>query len=157
MIPKLYMKLIAGGIIAILIGVFIASWLARGREIDRLASWQQTVVDTTTLATVEPDAKGQRKLLTPEQVPGAIAALKQSFVNADQLLAAIDQAALKDAAISDKLDANLASILEDQARRSAGVNATISALLNRKPSGDKTLDCEAMASDSEAAWNGWRN
>lgn len=157
MMPSLYIKLIAGALGAILLGVLVASWMSRGREIERLEGWQRVVVDTTTLATVAPDAKGQRKMLTPDQVPGAIAALKLSFDNADHELDEINDAALKDKAIQDKLDANLAAILGDMAKRSAGTNAAITALLGRKGTGDKAQDCAIMEADSAAAWDGWRN
>lgn len=155
--PTMYWKLIGGGILAVLVGIAVASWLARGREIVRLSDWQATVIDTTTLATVDPDDKGRRKLLSAAQVPGAIAALKRSFDNASTTLATIDAAALKDKAISDKLDASLAAILADQAKRSAGTNATIADLLNRKSSGDAAKDCAVISADSETPWNGWRN
>lgn len=156
-ITPFYWKLIGGGLAALLVGVFVASWLARGREIDRLKDWQSTVVLSATQATVEPDKKGNRKMLSPDQVPSAIAALRRTADNAESTLASIDQAALKDKAISDKLDAALDSILADNDKKAEGSNAAIKALLERKATGDREKDCAAMDADSQAPWTGWRN
>lgn len=155
-INKLYAKLIGGAVLVIIVGVFIASWLARGREIERLAEWQSTVVHAATLATVEPDSKGKRKLLTTDSVPAAIAALKSTADNAAGALASIDLAALKDKAIQQKLDAQLAAILAGQDENAAGAKARITDLLKRGSTGDRDKDCEAMSADSNAAWDGWR-
>lgn len=155
-INSLYAKLIGGALLAIIVGVFIASWLARGREVERLADWQDLVVHSATLATVEPDSKGVRKLLTPESVPAAISALKSSADNANATLAGIDAAALKDKAIQRKLDEQLAAILENQDKSAEGAKARITDLLKRQATGDKEKDCAAMESDSNAPWDGWR-
>ena len=155
-INALYAKLIGGAILAIIVGVFIASWLARGREIDRLSEWQSTVIHAATLATVEPDKKGKRLLLTADSVPSAIAALKSTADNANAALAAIDAAALKDKAIQRKLDEQLAAILASQDKDAAGAKARIADLLKRQATGDKDKDCAVMESDSNAAWDGWR-
>lgn len=155
-INALYAKIIGGAVLALLIGVFVASWLARGREIDRLKEWQDLVVHSATLATVEPDRKGIRKLLTPESVPAAISALKSSADNANNALAQIDAAALKDKAIQQKLDEQLAAILENQDKSAEGAKARITDLMKRQATGDKEKDCAIMENDSNAAWDGWR-
>jgi hypothetical protein len=153
----MYWKLIGGGVLALLVGAFVASWLARGREIDRLTDYQNTVVLATTQATVEPDRKGKRKLLDPDAVPAAIAALRRTADNAESTLASIDQAALKDKAIQRRLDEQLALILEGQDQAATGSSAAIRDLLARRPSGDATQDCKVMEQDSNAPWDGWRN
>ena len=155
-INSLYAKLIGGAVLALIVGVFIASWLARGREIDRLAEWQSTVIHAATLATVEPDSKGKRLLLTADSVPSAIAALKSTADNANAALNNIDAAALKDKAIQRKLDEQLAAILASQDKDAAGAKARIADLLKRQATGDKDKDCAVMESDSNAAWDGWR-
>lgn len=149
-------KLIGGAFAALLLGLLVASWMARGKEVDRLAEWQSTIVQATTLATVEPDAKGKRKSLEPSQIPAAIAALKRTADNAESTLAGIDAGALKDKAISDKLDKSLDALLADQDKRSAGTTATLKSLLERKTTGDREKDCAIMEDDSNAAWSGWR-
>lgn len=149
-------KLIGGGIVVVLVGVFIASWMARGREIERLADWQSTVVQATTLATVEPDKKGNRDLLDPNQVPAAIAALRRSADNATAQLEAIDQAALKDKALQRRLDEQLAAILDSQDRSAEGTRARLNDLLTRQATGDREQDCAIMENDSNAPWDGWR-
>lgn len=155
-INKFYAKLIGGAILAIIVGVFIASWLARGREIDRLTEWQSTVIHSATLATVEPDKNGNRKLLTADSVPAAISALKATADNANAALASIDAAALKDKALQRKLDEQLAAILASQDENAAGAKARIADLLKRQSTGDRDKDCQIMEDDSNAAWNGWR-
>lgn len=152
----LHFKLIGGAIAAILIGLLVTSWLARGREIDRLESWQTTIVGVTTDATVEPGKDGKRKLLTPEQVAGAIAGLKRSYDAAESTLAGIDQAAEKDKAIQRQLDEQLAAILAGQDKSAEGSAATIRALVARVSSGNAEEDCKVMEDDSNAAWDGWR-
>lgn len=97
-----------------------------------------------------------RKLLTPESVPAAISALKSTADNANAALASIDAAALKDKALQRKLDEQLAAILASQDEDAAGAKARIADLLKRGTTGDKDKDCEVMAADSNAAWDGWR-
>lgn len=155
-INALYAKLIGGAVLALIIGVFIASWLARGAKIERLEELQSTIVHAATLATVEPDKKGKRLLLTPDSVPAAIAALKSTADNANAALTAIDAAALKDKALQRKLDEQLAAILASQEEEAAGTKARITDLLKRGSTGDKDKDCQVMAEDSNAAWDGWR-
>ena len=150
-------KLIGGAVLALLVGVFVASWLARGREIDRLNDWQDTVVLAATQATVEPDKNGKRKHLDPGAVPAAVAALRRTADNAESTLAAIDQVALKDKAIQRQLDEQLAAILMGQDRAAAGSSATIRDLLQRRASGDPAQDCKVMEQDSNTPWDGWRN
>lgn len=150
-------KLIGGAVLALLVGIFVASWLARGREIDRLKDYQSTVVLAATQATVEPDKNGKRKLLNPDAVPAAIAALRRTADNAESTLASIDQAALKDKAIQARLDEQLSQILAGQDRAAAGSSATIRDLLQRRASGDPEQDCKAMETDSNTPWTGWRN
>lgn len=150
-------KLIGGAVLALLVGIFVASWLARGREIDRLKDYQSTVVLAATQATVEPDKNGKRKLLNPDAVPAAIAALRRTADNAESTLASIDQAALKDKAIQARLDEQLSQILASQDRAAAGSSATIRDLLQRRASGDPEQDCKAMETDSNTPWTGWRN
>lgn len=152
----LYWKLIGGGIAVILIGVFIASWLARGAEIERLSEWQSTVVQATTLATVEPDSKGRRAALDPSQVPAAIAALRRTADNATSQLEAIDQASLRDQALQRRLDEQLAAILDSQDRSAEGTRARLNDLLTRQATGDREQDCAIMENDSNAPWDGWR-
>lgn len=152
----LYIKLIGGAVLAALLGIGVSSWLARGAKIDRLESDIAVVVQSATVATVEPDKNGKRKLLTFDQVPAAIAALRSSKDRAESTLAGIDQAAIRDKAISARLDAQLSAILDGQDASAAGTKARITDLLTRQATGDRELDCAAMDADSNAAWDGWR-
>jgi len=152
----LTMKLIGGAVVAVLIGLLFTSWLSRGREIDRLNSWQTTVIGVTTDATVEPGKDGKRKLLTAEQIPGAIAALKRSYDNAESTLAGIDKAALQDKEIQRQLDKQLAAILAGQDKSAGASAATIRELMARAATGDREKDCQLMDQDSNAPWDAWR-
>lgn len=152
----LYIKLIAGAVIAAVLGIGVSSWLARGARIDRLEDWQATVVLAATTATVAPDKDGKRTLLQPSQVPSAIAALRSSKDAAESTLAGIDMAAVRDKAVSARLDSLLASVLEGQDATAAGTKARITDLLTRQATGDREKDCQAMEADSNAAWDGWR-
>lgn len=149
-------KLIAGGVIAALLGIGVSSWLARGAKIDRLESTLTTITLAATQATVEPGKNGKRELLTPDQVPAAIAGLKSSHDSAAGALAAIDIAAQRDKQIQARLDAQLSAILDNQDATAAGTKARITDLLNRASTGDRDKDCTAMEADSNAAWDGWR-
>lgn len=155
-INALYAKLIGGAVLALVVGVFVAAFLARGAKIERLEELQSAMVHSATLATVAPDRNGKRLLLTPESVPAAISALKSTADNANAALASIDAAALKDKALQRKLDEQLAAILASQDASAEGAKARIADLLKRGTTGDKDKDCEVMAADSNAAWDGWR-
>lgn len=149
-------KLIGGGVAAAALGVGVASWLSRGAEIERLESWQTTVVQSVTLATVEPDKNGIRKALRPEDVPVAVAALAASKASCESTLDGIDKAALKDKAIQTKLDEQLSALLDGQDKAAEGASARLRDLLTRQATGDHEKDCAIMESDSNAAWDGWR-
>lgn len=140
-----------GGVIAAALGIGVASWLARGAEIERLSDWQTSV----TLAVAQAGKPGTK--LKPSEVPAAIQALRFSRDNAEHALNSIDAAALKDKAIQAKLDEQLAAILDSQDETAAGTRARITDLLTRKATGDKEADCATIEADSNAAWNGWRN
>lgn len=148
---RLYWKLIGGGIVAIMVGVFFASWLARGREVQRLADWQASVTQLV------GQADESTKALDPNQVPAAIARIRGRLFVAQNTVDSIDLASKKDKEISDKLDLALDKLLASQDTQSDGSAMAIKALLERKASGDREKDCAAMEADSEAAWNGWRN
>lgn len=148
---RLYWKLIGGGIVAIMVGMFFASWLARGREVQRLADWQASVTQLV------GQADESAKALDPNQVPAAIARIRGRLFVAQNTVDSIDLASKKDKEISDKLDLALDKLLASQDVQADGSALAIKALLERKASGDREKDCAAMEADSEAAWNGWRN
>lgn len=155
-ISPFYWKLIGSAVFAALLGIGIASWLSRGAQIERLKETQATMVQAVTQATVPPGKDGKRKLLSPDQVPAAVAALKSSYDSAESTLAGIDRAALADKALQSKLDAQLSAILAGQDKAAEGTRSRITDLLTRKATGDREKDCQAMDADSNAAWDGWR-
>lgn len=151
MFPSLYVKLIGGAVGAAALGIGIASWLARGAEIERLEDWQSSI----TLSVAQATGPGTK--LKPSEVPAAIQAIKSSRDNAEAELVAIDAAAIKDKALQTKLDEQLAAILDSQDETAESTRSRITDLLNRKATGDREADCATMEADSNAAWNGWRN
>lgn len=151
-----YWKLIGGGVLAIVVGIFVASYLARGAKIDRLESWQNSVVIAATDATVETDSKGKRKLLSPDAVPAAISGLKRTADSCASTLAGIDTAAKREKDIQAKLDEQLSAILDSQDKSAESTGAKLRDLLARKATGDREKDCALMEADSNAAWDGWR-
>ncbi len=153
-------KLIAGAVgIALALGALVTlvfSWSSRGQEIKVLSLWQETVVQAATAATVEPDSKGQRKLLTPAQVPAAIAGLKRSADSCQAASAArnkITEEAVKRANAADLALANVNVIMRGEYSSAA---ARIKALEAVKAAPTPELQCQAIGVDSKAAWEGWK-
>lgn len=106
------LKLIGAGIAVLALVALIWSWQSRGQQIETLEDWQDTVVESATLATVEPDENGKRDRLAPEDVPAAIAALAASLQSADSTLDSISQGTMTAKAASDAADRALNRDLE---------------------------------------------
>lgn len=144
---------------AIAVGALLAlvmSWSSRGQTIERMTQWQNTVVIATTDATVEPDAKGKRKLLAIESVPSAIAGLKRSY---DSCHGAIDTAntlALNAKTRADNADKALANQLVLFQQSYGSAEKRIEALAGRKPEATPDLQCQAVTTDSRSAWEAWK-
>ena len=97
-------KVVAGlALLGAIIG-FVWSWHDRGRQIETLTATQDAIVESATLATVEPDSDGQRPRLKPEQVPAAIAALSSSLTSADTALRSIASRTMTARAASEAAD-----------------------------------------------------
>lgn len=148
---------IAGIAIAIgALATLVMSWSSRGQTIQRMTQWQDTVVIATTDATVLPDSKGRRKLLAPESVPSAIAGLKRT---ADSCLAAsaertrIADEQRKRADAADLALANVQTIMRGEY---SSAEKRIAALSAVRAAPTPQLQCQATATDSKAAWEGWR-
>lgn len=111
------MTIIGLGTALVLAGLVVALALANAR-IDRLEQWEEIVTAAATVATVPPDADGQRQMLDPEQVPAAIEALSRSHKDAIDALREISEDA-EEAAIRSRADdaALTATIDEMQARQ----------------------------------------
>ncbi len=153
---KLAVQIAAGAIALAALVALAVSWSARGQRIEALEGWQGTVVQATTLATVEPNAKGARKTLKPEQVPAAIAGLKRT---ADSCLAAsaerdrIVRDAKARADVADLALANFQAVLRGEY---SSAQKRIEALAAVKAQPTPELQCQAIGGDSKAAWEGWK-
>lgn len=148
--------------IAALVVVVAAFWIlavaymARGDQIESLEEWQRSVMIVTTDATVEPDAKGKRKMLNPEQVVSAISGLKRS---ADSCLAASAERtriAAEAKQRADNADAALANVQTVLRGEFSSAEARIKALEEVKRQPTPELSCQQSAADSKAAWEGWK-
>lgn len=149
-------KLAGIGIAVVALVVLAMSWMGRGQEIARLTEWQQTVVNSATVATVVPDAKGVRKTLEPQQVVGAIQSLKWSLDNASSNLEAINQRAAEAKQRADNADAALANATVIFEQRYASAEKRIAALDKKTPGKTVAEQCAAILGDSKAAWEGWK-
>lgn len=152
----LAIRLAGIGIAVVAVVVLAMSWMGRGQEIARLTGWQNTVVNSATVATVVPDAKGVRKPLAPEQVVGAIQSLKWSLDNAHSVLDVMTQRADDAKRRADNADAALAktTVIFDQ--RYASAEKRIAALDKKTPGKTVAEQCAAIMGDSKAAWEGWK-
>ena len=101
----------AGLVLAGLLG-FVWSWNARGERIERLEAWQDQVVQTVTVAAVPADEDGNRALLDPDHVVGAIQALAESLASADRTLERISDGTIAARSASDAADSALAERIE---------------------------------------------
>ncbi len=152
----LAIRLAGIGIAVVAVVVLAMSWMGRGQEIARLTEWQNTVVNSATVATVAPDAKGVRKPLAPEQVVGAIQSLKWSLDNASGNLEAINQRAAEAKTRADNADKALAQATVIFEQRYASAEKRIAALDKKTPGKTVAEQCAAIQGDSKAAWEGWR-
>lgn len=153
---KLAVQIAAGAIALAALVALVMSWSARGQRIEALEGWQATVVQATTLATVEPNAKGQRKTLKPEQIAAAIAGLKRT---ADSCLAASAERdrIVRDAkARADAADMALANVQVILQGEFSSAEKRIKALEAVKAQPTPELQCQAIGVDSKAAWEGWK-
>lgn len=147
------------GIAVVVIAAFwilAMGYMARGEKIEALQGWQNSVILATTDATVEPDKQGKRKLLKAEQIAPAIAALKRTSdsclaASAERNRIALDAKARADAA--DNALANVQAILRGEFN---SAEARIRALEEVKRQPTPELSCQQSASDSKAAWEGWK-
>ena len=149
-------KLAGIGIAVVAVVALAMSWMGRGQEIARLNDWQTQVVIATTDATVEPDAKGVRKPLKPEQVVGAINGLNRGLVSARSALTLISTQALEAKQRADNADKALATATVVFEQRYSSAEKRIAALDKKTPGKTVAEQCAAIQGDSKAAWEGWR-
>lgn len=157
--PKLALMAVRLGAIAIAVVGLVAlafSWSARGQEITRLAEWQSSVVNVTTAATVEPDAKGKKAMLRPDQVPAAITALKRSNDSCQAASDQRDRITADAVSRADNADRALAAFQVALKGEYSSAEKRIKALESVKAAPTPALQCQAIGADSKAAWEGWK-
>lgn len=152
----LYIKLAGAAIVVLALIALLWSWHSRGQKIERLESWQTTVVIAASEATVKPDKEGKIKMLKPEQVVSAINGLKSSLVSADAALETISETYRQAKVRADKADRDLAARLAEFDQKYARAQDRINALSNRKPAATPAEQCKAIEIDSNAPWENWR-
>lgn len=153
---KLAAQIAAGAIAVALLVALMMSWMARGQQIDALQSWQATVIQATTAATVEPDSKGQRKLLASTAVPAAIAGLKRSWDSCQAASRQRDEIAAEQKRRTDAADQALANVQTILRGEYSSAEKRIKALEQVKAAPTPELQCQAIGADSKAAWEGWK-
>lgn len=153
---SLIFKLAGIGLAVLALLALVMSWMARGQEIKRLGDWQNTVVISTTDATVLPDAKGKRKLLDPASVPSAIAGLKRSYDSCHDAIDAASVLAVNAKTRADNADSALANQLVIFQQSYGSAEKRITALAGRKPEATPDLQCRAVTTDSRSAWEAWK-
>lgn len=153
---KLAAQIAAGAIVVALLVALVMSWMARGQQITALEAWQRTVIQATTAATVEPDAKGNRKLLDADTVPAAIAGLKRSWDSCQAASAERDRITQDAKARADTADQALANVQTILRGEYSSAEKRIKALESVKAAPTPELQCQAVGADSKAAWEGWK-
>jgi hypothetical protein len=149
-------KLAAFAIAGLALIALAWSWHSRGKEIERLTSWQESVQLAVTEATVEPDKRGGRKTLSPEQALQAIGTLRANYQECINTLNGIDREAGAAGARSDAADTRLKTEIADLRRRYAGAQSRIATLEARRPAATPEAACAAVDEDSKAPWELWR-
>lgn len=153
---KLVAQIVAAGVAVAMVLSLFMSWSARGQQIAALQRQLGTIVQATTYATVEPDAKGMRKTLDPDVVPAAIAGLKRSFdscqVASVQRTRETDEAKQR----ADNADKALAAFQTVLQGEYSSAQARIKALEQVKAQPTPQLQCQSVGVDSKAAWEGWK-
>ena len=153
---KLAIQLAGVAIAVAALVALIMSWSARGQQIAALEGWQRTVVQATTAATVEPDAKNVRKTLDPSQVPAAIAGLKRTSDSCLAASAERDRLTQEAKARADNADKALAAFQAVMQGEYSSAEKRIKALEGVKAAPTPELACQAIGVDSKAAWEGWK-
>lgn len=153
---KIVAQLALLGLAVVGVLTLFMSWSARGQQIASLQEWQRGVVQVTTLATVEPDAKGVRKTLDPAAVPAAIAGLKRTSDSCLGASAERDRLVAESKLRADNADAALASYQAVLQGEYSSAEKRIKALEGVKAAPTPQLACQAIGVDSKAAWEGWK-
>ena len=136
--------------------VLAIGYMARGQKVQALEEWRGSVVLAVTDATVEPDSKGKRALLKPEQVVPAIAALNRTADNCLAASAERDRIAAEAKQRADNADRALANVQTVLRGEFSSAEARIKALESVKRQPTPELSCQQTATDSKAAWEGWK-
>jgi hypothetical protein len=147
------------GIAVVVIAAFwilAMGYMARGQKIESLEEWQRSVILATTDATVPADKQGKRKLLKPEQIAPAIAALKRTSDSCLAASAERDRIAADAKARADNADRALANVQTILRGEFNSAEARIRALESVKRQPTPELSCQQSAADSKAAWEGWK-
>lgn len=152
----LYLKIGLGLVVLLTVIGFLWSWHGRGLTIERLQSYQDSVVLAATEAAVLPDRNGKRKLLSAEAVLAVIPSLKAQL---DDSLAKWRQMS-SEAEIAkqraDEADKLLDQRIAEFDKRYKAATRRISNLEARVAAATPEEAHAVISGDSRAAWEGWR-
>ena len=126
--------------------------LERDAAVADVADFRRIVTD----ATVPPDAKGERPLLSIADAKGALAGVIRDRTDARTSLARVDRETKAAKVRADRADATLAQTQAANLRRLGAAQARIDELARARPSASAAENAAAIDDDSKAAWEAWR-
>lgn len=157
-------KIIAGVGIAMvlaLMGLTIALTLTqntveeRTQQRDKLQDWQNDIVTTVSLATVEPNAQGVIVPLKPSDIKGALTTVIKERDRQRVVFRDITRTTQQDRARATAAEVALGREQARNRAEAAKSAATISRLNNQKPSGNAVVDEQMIEDALDAPWTGW--
>lgn len=150
-LPILALALIAGAALWAR-GVIERTRLERDQAVADVADFRRIVTD----ATVPPDAKGERPLLSTADAKGALAGAIRDRDDARVTLARVDRETKAAKVRADRADATLAQTQAANLRRLGAAQTRIDQLERARPSASAAENEAAIDDDSRAAWEAWR-
>lgn len=160
-VPWLKVAKVGLPIIAILMIVSAALWARRVIDVTRLER-DQAVADVAdfrrivTDATMPPDSRGVRVLLSIADAKGALAGVIRDRTDARTSLARVDRETKAAKVRADRADAALAQAQAANLRRLGAAQARIDELSRARPAATAAENAAAIDDDSKAAWEAWR-
>lgn len=154
--PWLNIKFIALWLFGLTFFALAWSWNNRGHQVDTLTNFQTAVTQAVSDAQ-EPNDKGIRPRLKPEQVVTAITGLRNSYTSAKTTIQTISAKTIEDKKRADANDAALNKQLASLKTTYSLANKRIEYLETRPPIvGDDATQCRVIKDDTNSAWDGWK-
>jgi hypothetical protein len=127
----------------------------RTNQRDKLQDWQDDVVTTVSLATVEPNAQGVIVPLKATDIKGALTTVIKERDRQRVVFREITRTTQQDRARAVAAEGALAREQSRNRAQAAKSTATINRLSNMKPSGNVDKDEQMIEEALDAPWTGW--